>query len=281
VRRPGRAVLAALLTAVCGLAVTTAATSGAFTAAITDTANTAGTATYFTCAAVVAPSGDGANALFAWPLDETTGTTAADASGHNVAGTYAGTPTDVTGSSLACPRDTGGAYQLNGSSDYVTQASDVATAGPTSLSVEVWFKSTVASGMLVGFGTSRTGASSSVDRLLFISNAGKLVFGLDPGKKTVLTTSQSVNDGSWHQAAVTVSPSSGTRLYLDGASVASDAGMTTGRSGSGYWRVGYDEHSVWSRSGKNPFFTGGMRYAAVYPSVLTASQVSAHYVAGR
>lgn len=48
------------------------------------------------------------------------------------------------------------------------------------------------------------------------------------------------------------------------------------------WRIGYDNIANWGPdTPTNFFFTGTMRFAAVYTVALTDSQVAAHAAAGR
>jgi hypothetical protein len=71
------------------------------------------------------------------------------------------------------------------------------------------------------------------------------------------------------------------RLYLDGKLVGSDATTTAAETTStGYWRIGYDTiGSSWTKAPASAYFSGRMRYAAVYTSVLTATQIQNHAAA--
>jgi hypothetical protein len=252
-------------------------TSGAYTAAITNTNNTAASsAAFFTCSSAFAA--DKANALFAYPLNEASGsTTAVDAASGSYPGTYRGGMTSDTTSTRACPRDPGGAYVLDGS-DFVTNA--LQAQGPATFSTEVWFKTTVKGGKLIGFGNSQSGSSSAYDRHTYVSTTGQLAFGTYNGGYQTITSSANVADGAWHHVVATMSPSTGMTLYLDGARVAGNTGFTAPESNSGYWRIGYDNTSGWPNAGSN-YFVGSMRFAAVYKTALTATQVKNHYDAGR
>lgn len=277
--RDGRvvAVLLVVALAVVVLLNQFAPTRSAYTARVTNSANTAATAPYFTCTGAV--GADTANALFAYRLTEASGSkTATDWSGRGSNGTYQGTMTATTPSPNACPRDSGSAYALNGSTSYVSTPRSV--ANPTTFSEEVWFRTTVAGGMLIGFGSSQTGASGQHDRKLYLTTTGQLSFGSYNGATQVITSPTALNDGTWHHTVATMSPTNGMRLYVDGKLVASNAAFTTPENFTGYFRVGYDVVSGWPGSTNNPYFTGSMRYAAVYGTELTASQVAAHAAAG-
>ena len=124
--------------------------------------------------------------------------------------------TATTPSPNACPRDSGTAYALNGSTSSVSTPRSY--ANPTTFSEEVWFRTTVAGGMLIGFGSSQTGASSQHDRKLYLTTTGQLAFGSYNGATQVITSPTAVNDGAWHHTVATMSPTNGMRLYVDGRS---------------------------------------------------------------
>lgn len=275
-RRAAIASAAALL-AIGGMALVTPGAFGGFTAKITNSAATAGTAPYFQCASALAA--DSSGALFQWPLSDASGSTAAaDISGQNHPGTYSGTMTASSATPIACPRDTGTAWSLDGSAQtavYPTQLT-----APNTFSVEIWFRTTVAGGKLIGFGTN-TGTSGQYDRHLYLDKNGAVVFGVYANAiKTLQTSTTSYADGRWHSAVGTLS-SAGMALYVDGALVTSDSSVTTGESDSGYWKVGYDTLGGSWPNVATPSFTGSLRFAAVYSTALTAAQVKTHDAAGR
>ena len=283
------AIGALALVGLCLIGLAVPSTSSAYIAKITNSTNTAAAATYFTCAA--AENADRSNgAIFQWYLDEASNsTTAADHSNNGIlgalgigsdTGTYRGTMTTATTPApLACPRDTGGAYVLNGTSSYVS--SNFTSANPTAYSVEVWFKTTVAGGKLIGLGNVQIGASSQYDRHLYIDSTGKLVFGsYNNGFQTISTTGN-VTDGKWHHAVGTQSTTGGMILYLDGSVAATAPAFTVSQVTTGYWHVGYDSLSGWPNAPANLFFTGQMRFAAAYSVVLTPTQVKNHWAAGQ
>ena len=255
------------------------ATSGGYLAKVTNTTNTAGTAQSFsTCASALAI--DKSNALFSYQLTEPSGsTTATDYASGSYPGTYRGTMTSSPATPTACPRDTGGTYVLNGSTNYVS--APVSVINPTTFSLELWFKTTVAGGKLIGFGNQLTGASTNYDRHLYFSSTGNIIFGVYNGATNTIVSPLSYNDGLWHQAVATFSGTTGMTLYMDGKNVVANATYTTAQNFTGNWRIGYDNLNGWPSAGSNYFFTGSMRFAAVYTTVLTASQITNHFTAGQ
>jgi hypothetical protein len=254
-----------------------APTRSAFSAKVTDSANSAGTAAYFKCATAV--DADNANALFTYQLTEAAGSrTAVDDSGKGANGSYQGSMATSTATPKACPRDTGGAYVLDGSTSFV--ATPTMYRNPTTFSEEVWFRTTVAGGLLIGFGSNQVMTSGQHDRQVYLNTSGQLVFGTYSSTTQVVTSPKAYSDGAWHHVVATMSSTTGMRLYADGALVAANSAYTAPENASGYFRIGYDTVTGWPGAG-NYYFAGSMRFAAVYSSVLSTTQVTNHYNAGR
>ena len=253
-------------------------TSGGYIAKVANTNNSAGTAQNFSCVDSLAV--DKASAVFSYELNEPSGSIIVTdyASGLHP-GAFRGAMASSPATPIACPRDAGGAYILNGSTDYVS--APVISSGLAQFSLEVWFKTTVASGKLIGFGNQLTGASSRDDRHLYISTAGNIVFGVYNAGPQTIVSPLAYNDGLWHQAVATFSGATGMTLYMDGKNVVTNAANTTADSTMGYWRLGYDNLAGWPLTGSNYFFTGSLRFAAVYSTVLTIGQITNHFAAGQ
>ena len=280
-RRSTIAALAAVV-ALGVIAAMSPGTSSAWQAKITNGTNSAASASYFTCAG--ADAADRGSALFQYPLNEASGAArAVDVASGTGSGTYPGTyygsMTTTTTSPIACTRDTGGAYTLNGSSSYVIAPPQI--VNPTTFSLEVWFKTTVAQGKLIGFGNSATGSSGQYDRHLYLTSGGVVNFGIYSGGTKVLTSAAGYSDGTWHHVVGSISPTAGMVLWVDGKNVASNTGFTTPENTTGYWHIGFDNLGGWPNTAAPYYFSGGMRWAAVYKTVLTPSQVADHYNAGR
>ncbi|MET4094253.1 hypothetical protein ABIB51_001167 [Arthrobacter sp. UYCu712] len=278
-RDPVTALLVLTAAAVlCLSAVMAPSSSAGFLASVQNTVNKTGTASYFTCNDAVLA--DASSAVFGYKLAETTGsTTAADFTPTPINGTYRGSMTSDTTTARACPRDPGGTYTLNGSTSYVS--TPTLRAGPNTFSVEIWFKTTTAGGKLIGFGNAQTGPSSSYDRHLYMSDTGRIVFGVYAGAVKTITGPLPYNDGAWHHAVATLS-AAGMNLYLDGQKVAADPTTTTAQAYNGYWRIGYDNLAgLAPTQPTNFFFKGSLRFAAAYTTALTPAQITTHYNAGR
>jgi hypothetical protein len=256
-------------------------TSSAYVARITNSTDTAASAANFTCAGAIAV--DASNAIYQFPLTEATNSTsAANTVSASTPGTYRGSMTSSATPPLACPRDAGGAYVLDGTSSYLSTPT-VQSTSPATFSTEVWFKTSVAGGRLIGYGNTQTGSSSQYDRHTYLATTGQLVFGTyNSGYDTIISPAgTSYADGAWHQVVSTFSAATGMILYVDGKQVAINAAYTAAEADQGYWRVGYDNLSGWTGTAANYYFKGSMRFAAVYKTALTAAQVQNHYVAGQ
>ncbi|WP_375423423.1 LamG domain-containing protein [uncultured Friedmanniella sp.] len=276
VRRPGPLVLAGLLVslALSLLAALTPGSSAAFTARVSNSTDTAAAAPYFTCAA--SATGSTPRPWVDYPLQDALAlATAVDVSGNNRTGTYVGLPTHS--GSTACARDSGGSTSFNGSSSWVRSPS-FGTA-PGTFSLEIWFRTSTAGGLLIGFNNAALTAGTSYDRLVYLNTSGKLVFAVQPSAYVTVTSPASYTDGSWHLVAATFG-TNGLDLYVDGVAVANNPSTAAPRSYSGYWRMGYSNLDAFTDEGSQ-YFTGQLSYAAVYTSALTAAQVAQHYAAGR
>ena len=265
--------LALVLCAVLG---TVPGSSAAFTAGVANTTNTLGLNPYFTCRA--AEVGDGA--YFSHPFDDTPPSNQAaarDVSGNNRPGTYQ--TAAVHSTSSACTRDGGGSTTFNGTSNYVTMPN--AWVNPQTFSTEVWFRTSIAQGVLVGFSSSLLGVlPTNYDRHVYLISGGRLTFGVNNGGYVNITSpaGTSYADGAWHHMVATMG-SAGMRLYVDGGLVASGTN-TVAQSYTGYWRFAQNFLLGWPNAPASSYFSGQLAYGAGYPTALSAATVQAHYVAG-
>jgi galactose oxidase len=216
---------------------------------------------------------DSAGPAVYWPLADGAGSnSAADLSGNRDTGAFSSsgityqTPSPVEGSS-------GTGVTLNAGQIISTQPQ----ATPKTYSEELWFKTTSTSGgVLTRFGDSPTGADANNDRVLYMTNGGKLEFGTWTGVPHMIASPKWYRDGKWHFVVATQG-SDGMHLYIDGAQVASSS-VTAAESYSGYWQVGGTVTAGWPNQPSGSF-SGSVSDAAMYLSELTAAQVQAQYSA--
>jgi PKD repeat protein len=161
----------------------------------------------------------------------------------------------------------------------VPAVTPTAVPSSNSLSTEAWFRTTSTSGgKIVGFGNSNTGGSGGYDRHIYMTNAGKIVFGVYTGATQTLTSAASYNDGQWHQVVSNLG-STGTELFIDGKRIARNPGVTSGQDFTGYWRIGGDNLGGWPDQPSSSSFAGGIEDVSIYGAPLTLAQVQAHYEA--
>jgi hypothetical protein len=266
---------AAAVLAVLGVAVAGDHTGAVFAATDTVGANTFGTTSCFYQRAVAAA----APTLY-YRLNDTAGTAAADSatSPHN--GTYSGTWTKSATGNLTCTPNT--AVTAAGTSSTVISGGQQITAPPAAFTLEAWINTTDSNGgEIIGFGNSQSGTSTSIDRVLYLTSAGKLALGVttSAGKQSITTTA-TYNNGSWHLVDATFS-AAGASVYVDGglAATTSTITSTTLTTYTGYWRVGYDNLSGvgWASFSTQNQYTGSLDELAVYPTALSGSTIMSHY----
>ena len=220
-----------------------------------------------------AVTGDGA--VNFWPLGESSGPAANDHVGGNnislvsVSDATRGTP----GPGPAGP---GTATTFDGTSSGT--GSSIGGTSPTStITVEAWVKTTAAGGQIIDNGLSQSGASAIATDTLYLSGGQPYFTIWTPTGYRAIHGSAPINDGQWHYVAGTMSSTTGTVLYVDGAQVATDAATTTIRPYLGYWRLAGDTLAYLPAAPASPYFAGSIADVAVYPTALTPAQVAAHF----
>jgi galactose oxidase len=209
-----------------------------------------------------------------WPLGDRSGTVAADQSGNG--DTAVETATGVT-HGVASPVEgpAGAGVTLDGSTGEISASQPV--TDPSTYTETVWFRTTThTGGLLMGFGSSPVGTSTSRDRLVFMTDSGQLTFGIFAGTPVTVESPRAYNDGAWHDMVAT-DGAHGIALYVDGQLVADNPTAGPPQGYLGYWRLGEDELAGWANSPSSNYFAGSLSDAAVFGSELTAAQVAALY----
>ncbi|MFB7462128.1 DNRLRE domain-containing protein [Streptomyces sp. NPDC056224] len=149
------------------------------------------------------------------------------------------------------------------------------TVGST-YTIETWFKTnTTRGGKLVGFGNNQSRGSNQYDKHIYMTNDGRLVYGVYTGATRTVITSAAYNDDTWHHVVATQGPG-GMTLYVDGAQKGT-LNVTTHENFSGYWHAGGDSLGGWPDRPTSEYWAGRLDETAVYPTVLSAAQVQHHY----
>ncbi len=191
---------------------------------------------------------------FHWSLNEGMGSSAADVSGNGNTATLRGGATWVQGRF-------GSALFFDGVDDYLSTI--VAQSNPLPFSLSMWFSTNANAGVLIGFGSTSTGQSTSYDRDIKLTSTGALSFRCYPGNNRTITSPSSYNDGEWHHLVATLS-SAGMFLYVDGAPVVSDTATKSAESFTGYWKIGYSNA---------PYFQGMLDDIRVYNTALSSEDI--------
>ena len=208
-----------------------------------------------------------------WPLNETAGTTAYDYAGFNDGTLNTGVTTGAAG---AITGDTAMTFSGALGGDLAGQST---LTPPNTFTAEAWFKTTsVQGGRILGFSDLATENSAHRDRQIYMSNTGKLSFGVYSNAANFLTSSKSYNDGVWHQAVAVLSPA-GMSLYVDGARVGQRSDVTFGEMYPGYWKIGGDSTGGWNNAGTSGYFAGSIDEVSIYPTALSFQQINAQYAA--
>jgi fibronectin type 3 domain-containing protein len=254
-----------------GGSYTTLASSVASTT-YSDTTAMNGTTYYYVVSANNA-GGESANSAeasttFTQPLaylkfDETSGTSAADASGNNWTGTLVNGPLWSAGRS-------NNTVDLDGINDHVTLPTGVVN-GLTNFTITLWanLDSLSTWSRLFDFGTGTTvnmfltpknGANSKVRFAITTSGSG--------GEQRIDGTA-ALPIGGWHHVAVTLSGSTGT-LYVDGVQVGQNTAMTLKPSSLGSTtqnRIGRSQYN-------DPYLMGRIDEFRIYGRALSAAEVA-------
>ena len=190
-----------------------------------------------------------------WPMDETSGTTAADASGGGRTGTYTGAT--LNGYSVAG----GGAPSFDGVNDRMSVSNIGSLLNSGAFSVSLWMRVATnwsSSGMLAYL----AGNEFSLARV-----GGSIV--LTSGTSSA-AASASANGTNWvHVAAVVnraVMGGQSARLYINGVSAA------TNNNAPGSFSVGTPLYIASTNTGS--WFAGGIAHVAVYNRGLTADEIA-------
>jgi len=210
-----------------------------------------------------------------WRFDETSGTTAKDSSfAAQSDGTYGSGVTLSQGAGIKA----GTGVRVDGSQNGLISTTMVAGAS-AQVSEEAWVKTgTTSGGKILGFEDAATGTGNNYDKQIYMTNDGRVVYGVYVGGVRYAETSTSYNDNQWHHVVGTLG-SDGLKLYVDGALVGSDS-ITASQSFDGYWRAGGGNLSGWPDQPSSFFLSGSLDEVAIYPIQLTAVDVLNHYQLG-
>jgi len=199
------------------------------------------------------------------PLNEGSGTSAADASGHGLKASLA------TGASWGAGRVSGSALALDGTSGHLVLPSGV-MAGLSDFTIAVWvyWNSASTFGRVFDFGSSDIAYLALIPR----DSSGHLRCSISGttwyGEQTMAAES-ALPTGRWVHLAVTLAGTVGT-LYVDGTAAATNSAISFAP-----FQLG-DTSQNWlgrSQYSADPYFNGRLQDLRLYSGALSASQVAA------
>ncbi len=149
--------------------------------------------------------------------------------------------------------------------------------------IELWFKTTTPSGVLVGFQNRELGEKPTSWRpVLNIDGSGKLrgeFYLTGSPTPTPIVSSAAVTDGTWHHAVLTAAANTQS-LYLDGVKVGTLAGAITEQSRDyAYLGAGYGSSGWMGLAEGDYHFKGQMDEVAFYDHTLDVATITDHYAA--
>nr|WP_308050354.1 LamG-like jellyroll fold domain-containing protein [Streptomyces sp. TRM72054] len=217
-----------------------------------------------------------------WRLGEREGSAAASESVSNT-GLNEAVYRDVqlgTDSAVAGTTDT--SVSFDGTDSVIELPTDT-LKGAAFPAVELWFKTSTPSGVLVAFQDAELGDKPTSWRTtLNIDGDGRLrgqFYLAGVSGATPIVSPQAVTDGKWHHAVLSAGATTQT-LYLDGAKVGSLSGALAEQAREyAYLGAGYSSPGWIGLPADVYHFKGQMDEVAVYNHPLDAATVAEHYAA--
>ncbi|MFT3877001.1 MAG: LamG domain-containing protein [Propioniciclava sp.] len=209
-----------------------------------------------------------------WPLNDASG-----AVGMDWAGADDLTTRSVTFGQQGHHQNSTATAAAFGGASSSTASTTQSTDGPQEFTVETWFRTTsTRGGKLIGFGNAMTGSSGSYDRHVYLSNNGRVTFGVYPGAIKTVSSAAGFNDGQWHHVVASLGKD-GQSLWLDGKLVGRNVDVVSAQAYSGYWRLGGDTLGNWPNAGTSAYLNGTIQDVAIYDRVLDRREIDEHWVA--
>jgi hypothetical protein len=204
-----------------------------------------------------------------WRFGDTSGTTATDELGADP-GTYS----NVTlGQPSALAGDSDPSAAFDGTNSYVTVPAASALNLTSGATVEFWAKrAAVSSDYQVILGKPADGASQNQNYAVWLTPSNRYTAYFGNGGTYVAVQTPAITDTNWHYVVATDNGST-AKIYLDGVlkqTVTTTVALTANNGALSIGRSNVDN---------NFYFNGLLDEVAIYPTALSATTVSNHYVA--
>ncbi len=220
-----------------------------------------------------------------WRLGDSSGTDAVNEVAYAPGNTYGATLDagyhDVT---LGAPGPLTGSGHTAASFDGTGSYLDLGdTVPPTLRSVELWFKTTHAGGVLFSYQSGAVGStlSGGYTPALYVGSDGHLYGEFWDDHLSPMESSGAVTDGAWHQVVLTDDGAGEQTLYLDGEQADQRSGDPLDflgepvfSLGAGYLSGGWPAQPSGNVQG---YFDGTLAEASFYRHPLTSDAVATHY----
>jgi hypothetical protein len=200
----------------------------------------------------------------------------ADGFSLDLAGTNNGV---LQGGATYAAGEVGQAFRLDGTNGFVSTSLTV--TNPQTFTLGLWFKSsTTRGGVLLSFGDSQTGTPANYDRHIYMDNAGALHFGVNSSGTKVISSTNGLNNNSWHFVAGVLSSNAGMSLYIDGGLMATNVAVTNAQNFNGWWRIGENNLANWPSLPSSYFFNGQIDEVSIFNRALASNEIASIYQAG-
>jgi hypothetical protein len=235
--------------------------AGTYTATVTVTATTSGaTGSPKTIAVTLTVSPASSNLVGAWGFDETSGTTAADASGRGNTGTLNGPARSASGKF-------GGALSFDGVNDWVTVADANVLDLTTGMTMEAWVRPS-AIGSLWRTVMLKEQPGSLIYALYAGDGSGRAATDIFTNADLGLSGTSATPLDTWTHLAATYDGAN-LRLYVNGVQAASRAITGSIRASTGALRIG--GNGTWN----DEWFSGLIDEVRLYNRALSAAEIQA------
>jgi hypothetical protein len=209
-----------------------------------------------------------------WRLDESSGATARDFSGHGNDATYIGGVQLGTPGAIANDPDT--AATFDGATGYLDAGDNFAFAGTQAFSVEAWVRSLSMQGYGGIFSREDTSGGPPSEGYLGFVSPGDGVYGFQrlDGNNLTSDSSMSLASTTHYDHVVATYDGNVMTLYVNGVAESTQPSAFSIAGATHHFVVGAEV------GGAEDFFAGVLDEVAVYEHALSANRVSAHYLVG-